>query len=90
MNEQENKLVDRVFDAIKNSLKSLGGLLNPWLWVALLLIIFVGQTLAVQIFIWIALGISAYFSWIHGENSLFRRAVRAANNAGTNHDSSRD
>jgi len=59
-NEQ---ITDTVFERIRNTVKQFGGLINPWLWLAVLAVIYIGQTLAVQIFLWIMVIVSALVVW---------------------------
>jgi hypothetical protein len=73
MTPQEDGLTDKAFDAMNRAMRSIGGFLNPWVWIASLVIIYLGQMLAVQIFLWVALAISAYFTWFHGDDSAVGR-----------------
>lgn len=70
MNEQDQNVVsktitDKIMDKLHSILNQMGGLINPWLWSAVLLVILIGQSWAVKIFVMLALGISVYFRWFH-------------------------
>jgi len=56
-------ITDKVFDNLKQAVKQLGGLINPWLWLAVLAVVYIGQTLTVQIFLWIMVIISGLVVW---------------------------
>ena len=60
---KHENVTDKVFDNIKQAVKQLGGLINPWLWLAVLAVVYVGQTLTVQIFLWTMVVISGLVVW---------------------------
>lgn len=69
MNESESlTITDKILQKLQGILNSMGGLVNPWLWGAVLMIILIGQSWAVKIFVGLALGISIYFKWFHKSN----------------------
>lgn len=52
-----------MFDNLKQAIKQLGGLINPWLWLAVLAVVYIGQTITVQIFLWAMVAISGLVVW---------------------------
>lgn len=70
MNEQKQNpisqsITDKIMAKLHSILNQMGGLINPWLWSAVLLVILIGQSWTVKIFVILALGISVYFQWFH-------------------------
>ena len=61
--DNTNGITDKVFDHVKKAVKQFGGVINPWLWIAVLIVVYIGQTLTVQIFLWFMIVVSSLITW---------------------------